>query len=524
MLRRISGGVITAAVLSSVLVMSGCGDQDYINPTAIGRFRPTPVVNVILDSLEVGEEEPSAYSGAEEPRPADLIGYEEDYTIGPGDVVRVAIYELLQQGQTDIRDYVVTEGGKVSIPEAGSVQAGGLTEKQLESEIKQVLSPAILKQPSVTVTLQSSEKKIFTVNGDGVNRPGRYPIPRSGFRLTDALATAGSVGQFNVSYVYVTRQITGRESVPQASPQSSAAAGRTRSAARHIVTAAEMVTEQELRSLAAPEGSAGTAGQKDIAPALSETNAVAKKASPGGRIEWVFKDGRWVPMQTGEKAETLEPVVEPAEKKTAIEEAPVEKPSTEKPSAEKPVTETPVAEKPAGETPPSFGWEQVGGAGAQSRLIKIPVKKLMSGDPKYDIVIKASDKITVPLDIVGEFCIYGNVNSVGFIPLTGRPITLTGAVAAAGGLGPLAWPENVEVRRRIDENHEAIVMVNLKKIAEGTQPDFFIKPHDSINIGTHPSARWLAVLRNAFRATYGMGFIYDRNFADRDVQRPINIF
>jgi hypothetical protein len=57
--------------------------------------------------------------------------------------------------------------------------------------------------------------------------------------------------------------------------------------------------------------------------------------------------------------------------------------------------------------------------------------------------------------------------------------------------------------------------VNLKKIAEGTQPDFFIKPHDSINVGTHPSARWLAILRTAFRATYGFGFIYDRNFNDR---------
>jgi polysaccharide export outer membrane protein len=468
------------------------------------------VVNVILDSLEVGEEEPSVYSGAEEPKPADLIAFEEDYTIGTGDVVRIAIYELLQQNQTDVRDYVVTESGKISIPEAGSVQAGGLTEKQLETEIKQILTPAILKQPSVTVALQTSEKKIFTVNGDGVNRPGRYPIPRSGFRLTDALATAGSVGQFNVTYVYVTRQITGKESTPEASPQSKAPGQARATAVRHVVTAADMVTEQELRSLAAPEGVAGgAAGQKDNTLASPEANVAATNATEGGRIEWVFKDGRWVPVQTGEKAESPKPEIEPAEKKATVQETPAEKPAPETPAAE---------------APPSFGWEQVGGAGAQTRLIKIPVKKLMSGDPKYDIVIKSSDKITVPLDIVGEFCIYGNVNQVGFVPLTGRPITLTGAVAAAGGLGPLAWPENVEVRRRVDENHEAIVMVNLKKIAEGTQPDFFIKPHDSINIGTHPSARWLAVLRNAFRATYGMGFIYDRNFADRDVQRPINIF
>jgi polysaccharide export outer membrane protein len=59
-------------------------------------------------------------------------------------------------------------------------------------------------------------------------------------------------------------------------------------------------------------------------------------------------------------------------------------------------------------------------------------------------------------------------------------------------------------------------MVDLDKIASGEQPDFFIKPNDLINVGTHPTSRWRAILRNAFRATYGFGFVYDRNFAYRD--------
>jgi len=102
-------------------------------------------------------------------------------------------------------------------------------------------------------------------------------------------------------------------------------------------------------------------------------------------------------------------------------------------------------------------------------------------------------------------------------------MTLKQAIAAAGGLGPLAWPKRVEVVRRIGKDKEETVMVDLEKIARGEQPDFFIKPNDWINVGTHPTARWLAVLRNSFRATYGFGFIYDRNFADRDfgTSRPI---
>jgi hypothetical protein len=59
-------------------------------------------------------------------------------------------------------------------------------------------------------------------------------------------------------------------------------------------------------------------------------------------------------------------------------------------------------------------------------------------------------------------------------------------------------------------------MVDLEKITTGEQPDFFIKPNDLINVGTHPTSYFRYVMRNAFRATYGFGFIYDRNFADRD--------
>ena len=111
----------------------------------------------------------------------------------------------------------------------------------------------------------------------------------------------------------------------------------------------------------------------------------------------------------------------------------------------------------------------------------------------------------------------GNVNAPGAIDLTGRPMTLKMAIAAAGGLSEMAWPKKVEVIRRLGKNkaglmQEEIVMVDLEKIAQGQQPDFFIKPYDLVNVGTHGTSRWLAVLRNAFRATYGFAFLYDRNF------------
>jgi polysaccharide export outer membrane protein len=187
-------------------------------------------------------------------------------------------------------------------------------------------------------------------------------------------------------------------------------------------------------------------------------------------------------------------------------------------------------EKAAGEReglreirPGEPAWEEVARGGEATRVIKIPADKFLGGDPRYNVVVRPGDSIHVPLDIVGRFYIMGNTNFQGFVDLTGEPMTLKQAIASAGGLGPLAWPRHCEVTRRLSKEKEEIVMVDLEKIFRGEQPDFYIKPMDTINVGTHVSSRWRAVLRNAFRATYGFGFIYDRNFADRDygTHRPI---
>jgi hypothetical protein len=224
-------------------------------------------------------------------------------------------------------------------------------------------------------------------------------------------------------------------------------------------------------------------------------NAETSVKSNTGRIEWVFEDGKYVPVRIGAETQTPSPQFVERAKEVAQPAAPLEQ----------------------------YGWQQISGGGKQSRVIKIPTKSLFGGDPRYDIIIRPGDSINVPVDITGEFEIMGNVRFTGPVSLNGRQYNLKQAIAAAGGLGPLAWPKKVEIIRRIDGNKEIIVMVDLDKIAKGEQPDFFIKPNDLINVGTHGSSRYLAVLRSAFRVSYGFGFLYDRNFAaDRffDVDIP----
>jgi protein involved in polysaccharide export with SLBB domain len=567
--RRSGVAIFVLSILS--IYLTGCGNK-FFDPMQVGRFRPVPAVNVILDSLGVAEEVPSVWKGAEEPKPMDVIAYETDYVFSPGDVMRISIFELLQEGIPFTGDYTVTETGKISIPEVGVVDVAGLTEEQLEDEIRQILSPSVLKEPSVVVSLVGSQQRAFSIWGDGVTRPDRYGIPRYDFRLTDAIASAGGIRQFNVSYVYVSRAVTGKEAITEPvdmgviepekleepikpeeesikpeeepvkpksdmneperemleiiAPRAKQQQFPLSQSQGLVIASAEMITDKELAEAALPEdfeeprevgtqpladdngapvdvegvqeSSAELAGRKTIYAPINE--------SEEGRIEWIFQDGRWVPLHIG-RPKTPEPGV-------AVE--------PEKAAEPKKATE-PLKERVPEE---EFGWEEIGTGGVETRVIEIPADKLRSGDPRYNIVIRPGDSIHVPVDITGEYFIYGNTNYQGVVPMDGRPVTLKMAVAAAGGLGPLAWPRRCEVTRRIGKNKEETVMVDLDKIASGEQPDFFIKPLDLINVGTHATARWRAVLRNSFRATYGFGFVYDRNFGDRPfgLRRPFGPF
>lgn len=513
----------------------GCGDK-FFDPTQIGRFRPTPAVNVILDSLGVAEETPSAWEGAGEPQPVDIRLFETDHVFSPGDVVLVSVWELMQEGIVFAGQFVVTETGKLSIPEVGVIHAAGLTESQLEEEIRDILHPSILREPAVSVRLLASERRVFSILGNGVTAPGRYLIPRYGIRLADALAVAGGISEFNVSNIYVSRSVTGEEAelaptepepagtrkqlVPQEKmleiitpradqvrvlPKNAQPGPLLRPPRKFVITSAELATDRERGTLTSAAGRprpspkpteanglrAATYGLADLAQSSGQDPSAELTGQPPSesRIEWVFQDGRWVPIRVGAPIPPELPIeIEPKETIEPLEER----------------------------LPAQFGWEQIGTAGVQARVIKVPVDRFQSADPRYNIVIRPGDTIYVPVDIVGEFLIMGNVNRQGTINLTGRPMTLKMAIAAAGGLGPLAWPKRCEVIRRLGKNKEEIVMVDLDKIASGEQPDFFVKVNDLINVGTHPTARWRAILRNAFRATYGFGFIYDRNYADRD--------
>jgi hypothetical protein len=247
-------------------------------------------------------------------------------------------------------------------------------------------------------------------------------------------------------------------------------------------------------------------------PPATATGAATRPAAPGGDDllnqaadstnaktgKYVFIDGKWVMLPA-----TTNPAVGTTGAPTGPAIAPVPgAPTAVVPGAVPGTTAVP------SEKDMFAAAERMNG----QRVIRIPLAALRSGDPRYNIIIKPGDVINVPPVETGEFYIMGHVQRPGVFALTGRKITLKMAIAAAGSLDAVAIPRRCDLVRRIGTNQEAIVLVNLQAIFDGTQPDIFLKPNDLINVGTDAIAPFLAVTRNAYRLSYGFGFVYDRNF------------
>jgi len=264
----------------------------------------------------------------------------------------------------------------------------------------------------------------------------------------------------------------------------------------------------------APSTGSGRVEPAQVATGDSTGRVAAAPAKDEKEGHWVWSDGRWIELKA--------PEVVPAPAATATAAKPpeaVKPPETAKPPEAAAVAKA--GEEAASPEAARLKLEAklrrlgiVQGSGQLRRIIRFDVTALQAGDPTQNVVLRDGDVVTIPSPPAGDFYMAGEVARPGVYSLTGRKITLLQAVTAAGGTTAVAVPWRTEVVRRIAEGEEEIIYVDLNKIARGEAPDFYLHPEDLVRIGTDQGAIFNAVLRNAFRATYGLGAVYDTNFAD----------
>ncbi len=447
--------LMVVAVSATALV--GCEHASFMDPSKVGRFDRTPVVLPILDRIDAIDEPNSDPAGLSQVRPEDLIAEPKEYTIGSGDLITITIYELLVPGQDSVQTRVVDELGNVRLPVIGKVEASGKTPTQLETAVSDVLRRrGVIKDPTVTVLVQDKRQNTFSVIGEPANSGtaiGTYIIQDSDFRLLEAMALARGVSG-TIKRIYVIRQVPLQETSKPAASGTKGGEENGDGGAGSAESIEDLLRQFD-ESSTDPKRETGEQGGD--AP-----EALERALDDPGDQPWVNIDGKWV-------------------------RSPNRVPSRQGEGNQGPVL--------------------------TQRIIEIHYDKLLDGDMSYNVVIRPGDIIRVPPPVIGNIYVGGEISRPGTYSLPGdRDLTLKQLIFSAGGFSPTAVPERVDLIRRVGDSQEAIVRLNVRAIFEGTQPDIFLKPNDTINVGTNFWATPLAVVRNGFRASYGFGFVLDRNF------------
>jgi polysaccharide export outer membrane protein len=130
-----------------------------------------------------------------------LFGKPGPYTVGPGDVLQITVWDhpelaaALGQPAATTRDadaapgFVVDEAGNIQFPYAGVVHVAGDSTETIRHKIVSRIS-RVYKSPEVTVRITSYRASQIYVDGE-VGKPGAQQINDIGMTLTQAIGRAG---------------------------------------------------------------------------------------------------------------------------------------------------------------------------------------------------------------------------------------------------------------------------------------------------------------------------------------------
>lgn len=464
--------------------LGGCEIDNFINPSEVGRWEMTPTVVPILDRIAAIEGPDEVFVEYSDVQSEDLVPEVSEYKVGPGDVLQLTIWNLEVGGQASLLERRVDSRGYVDVPQVGSVYVDGQTLEGVRGSIKEAVRP-LTGDTTVDVLVMQEQQRTFNVLGAAVAGQGPYFVPYADYRLIDALAAAGGILE-SIDYIYVIRQVpltdeaTGRRApVTPTGATPTTPNGQTPAGGEDLINIIDDLLDPGM-----PAG--GTT------PPTGAPGAMATASDRG--------DTRRLPV------ELIEAI--PGQPTPGSQAQPVQPPPTSTGQWLYLNGEWVLVSRQAG-----------GGSGADAsrlftqRVLRIPVKPLIAGDARYNIVIRPNDIIRVPPPIQGTVFLAGQVARPGSYGLAPK-LTLTRALFAGGGMGSLAVPERTDLIRMVGPNQQAMIRLNVRAIIDGSQPDIFMKDNDIVNVGTNFWAYPLAVLRGGMRASYGFGTLLDRNFGN----------
>ncbi len=122
------------------------------------------------------------------------------------------------------------------------------------------------------------------------------------------------------------------------------------------------------------------------------------------------------------------------------------------------------------------------GADGRESIISVRLDDLASGRQEFNVVLQPKDIVSIPIDVMLNVFVYGEVRTPGVIPyLSSKKITLLQAVAQAGG--PTEWAKKSKVmikRKDKKTGKEMEIRVNLKNMISGKISDIVLEEGDVV--------------------------------------------
>lgn len=531
----------TVAAFAALLLCASCSmpgsiRNGWLDPTVVGSYGETKTLDV-RTSLTL-EDHGAHVLGATYPTAEDRELIYEEYPISAGDTLAIEIYELRDRQVPFQVQSQVSSTGFVNLPVLGQVDAVGLTPTQFEKKLRdRLIKRDILLDPDVTVQPLFLQKATYSIFGVGVSaannaplRAGTFPIRTPELRVLEAINQVGGLNEF-VTEVYIFRQYEKpenrtSEAGDEGDAGSGAAPAKTGTPAAPDVPNASAVPSQPEPEVSAQAAKGDETAKvdpadavlKDLMAAVDDSERADKNqaAKPEPPNQNAGADANAAKLQPDLSAPYIFVNGEFVQNPAYI--PPAEAPGQTAPDAV-------VSDLPA----PSVNWARLAGD-TQYRILKLPADLLRRGDPEANIYVRPGDVIRIVSGEIGIYYVMGQVNRVGRYSFDSEEVTLKGAIAAAGGLSPLAWPDRCTIYRRIGRR-EQMIQVDLDRVFAGKDSDFVIRRGDIINVGTHPFAPFLQRIRGWTLpnpvSDVGYSFTYARNFADIDSfavrQNPHNV-
>lgn len=191
-----AGMITLGAVLcvGSALPARGAFTQSGGDDSSAQKPEPSPEANRRLQELRAGGAQANFQTS--EVLPSMQM---TEYKVGPEDLLDISVFEAPELN----RSVRVSSSGHISLPLLGAVQAAGLTARELEFVLQELLRRRFMKNPHVGVFIREMQSHPVSMLG-AVAQPGVYQI-RGRKSLVEMLAMAGGLSNDAGSRVIVMR-------------------------------------------------------------------------------------------------------------------------------------------------------------------------------------------------------------------------------------------------------------------------------------------------------------------------------